>query len=512
MSVDSFLCRGKCPVRLESTIETSLRTPLQLLQALDLLGDGAPGEKLPWSRVEQFAQRSRAFDWLHLGQTDIEVGQLLDLLRGQPQLLPPRTGHMGNWQDIVQGRAGAMDFNRPSATGGLGYPLIYAFNQTEDASLENGDWVYLPGSLIDRGQRTLLNLHTWDGAAFALRDRSRSLFTPFVMAEANGELQPLTGIHWRRMQKFEGFRFGLEATALCRDTDLLRSILVTLLEDASAQANPRAAFQEVLSHQVGLDGRMLRESVQRVGDGYRMGEVEYPSSEALADAMLLSLQAVSEPDAFFAKIATLPEHMPTMANTLARMLSGFFSTHYPDVPIERVSMTQPFNPHFHWGARDMAGYPPVRAGYFSRKTRARSASKICQAIIRNHAQVDPLLFVLMPAAMFMLCPTTAHERDHAPVDDLIARVRRVVGRGETARGAMQALNGAVRDWLAEVEGQLSGYFLNRFYRRRGVLHAGDLPERSDPLEPVGFRQMTLRQACMTVGALMQALSPEQQIE
>ena len=497
---------------LESSVAIAGRTPLQLLEALDLIGDGAPGEKLPWARIEQFAERRCAFDWLHLGQTDVAVGRLLELLAGEPHLLPPRTGHMGNWGDIANGRAGAMDFNRATTIDGRGYPLIYAFNQTEDAALENGDWVYLPGSLTERSQRIELDLHTWDGGAFVRRSREHPLFTPFVMAGLDGTLQPLTQIHWRRMCGFEGFRFGLEASALCRDETLLRGILATLIEDAAAQNNPRAAFQEVLSHQVSLDGRMLRESVQRVGSGYRMGEVDYADVDALVDAMLLPLQAVSDPQAFFGRIATLPARMPTMANTLARMLSGFFSTHYPDAAIDRATMTQPFNPHFHWGARDMAGYPPVRNGYFSRKTRAKSAAKICQAIVRDFPQVDPLLFVLMPSTMFMLCPTSAHECDHEPVADLIARVGRAVGTGAAARAAMPAVQGVVRDWLAETEGRLSGYFLDRFHRRRGVLNSGDLPERSVAVEPTGFREMSLRQACMTVGALMQALSPEEAAE
>ncbi len=497
---------------LESPIAIAGRTPLQLLQALDLIGDGAPGEKLSSARIEQFAERRCAFDWLHLGQTDVEVGRLLELLADEPRLLPPRTGHMGNWGDIANGRAGAMDFNRATTIGGRGYPLIYAFNQTEDAALENGDWVYLPGSLIERSQRIELDLHTWNGGAFVRRDREYPLFTPFVMAELDGTLQSLTQIHWRRMCGFEGFRFGLEASALCRDQALLRGILATLIEDAAAQNNPRAAFQEVLSHQVSLDGRMLRESVQRIGSGYRMGEVDYANVDELVDAMLLPLQAVSDPETFFGRIATLPARMPTMANTLARMLSGFFSTHYPDAMIDRATMTQPFNPHFHWGARDMAGYPPVRNGYFSRKTRAKSAAKICQAIVRDFPQVDPLLFVLMPSTMFMLCPTSAHERDHALVGDLIARIGRAAGTGAAARAAMPAVQGVVRDWLAEVEGRISGYFLDRFHRRRGVLNSGDLPEQSVAVEPAGFRDMSLRQACMTVGALMQALSPEEAVE
>ena len=52
---------------------------------------------------------------------------------------------MGNWEEIVQGRARVMDFNKAICASGLGYPLIYCFNQTEDEALLAGDWAYLPG-------------------------------------------------------------------------------------------------------------------------------------------------------------------------------------------------------------------------------------------------------------------------------------------------------------------------------------------------------------------------------
>src|SRR5690606_20453296 len=184
------------------------------------------------------------------------------------------------------------------------------------------------------------------------------------------------------------------------------AVLHTLLEEASTHKNPRRSFQDLLSHQVALDGRMWRDGIERHGAGYRMGEVHYATTAELVDAAMLPFLAASEPDAFFARIAELPRCMPVMSNTLVGMLSGMLGTHYPDGPIDRATMTRPFNPHFHWGARDMAGYPPRRRGYFSEKSTIKSARQICQSIIDRFDELDPLLVILMPAAIFMLCPTT----------------------------------------------------------------------------------------------------------
>jgi hypothetical protein len=484
------------------------RTPVQFAAELGLLGD-EPNAKLPPARLEELGRRTCAFDWVHLGQTDLSIGKLLSLIESDTRLLPPRSGHLGNWEDIAHGRAGAMDFNRAIAGRGLGYALIYCFNQTEDAALQGGDWVYLPGSLVDQGRRTELSLFTWDGTRFVRRTRELPLFTPFVLSEVEGQLVPITRIHWNRMQRFRAFQFRLEAAVIREHEPLVRAILHTLLEEAAVQKNARRAFQDLLSHQVALDGRMWRTSIERQGAGYRIGEVSYASTAELVDATMLPFLAATEPDAFFARISELPRCMPIMSNLLVAMLSGMLGTHYPGCTSDRATMTQPFNPHFHWGARDMAGYPPRRKGYFAEKSTIRSARQICQAIIDRFAEVDPLFFILMPSAVFMVCPTSAHPRDGVLVAELIASVRHatdeLAGRPEQMA---DMIGQVVREWLSAARGALSGYFLDRFHARRGVLHTGELPRDSEPVEPEGFRALTLRQACMMVGALVETLGAE----
>jgi hypothetical protein len=492
----------------ENGLSRAAGSPLALLESLDLIGHGHPGEKISWARVEEFAARRCAFDWLHLGQTDLAIGRLLDAVAAHPHLLPPRSGHMGNWEAIATGRAGPMDFNRSAATNGRGYPLVYAFNQTEDASLTQGDCVYLPGSLIEQGRRIELPLHTWDGKAFMLRDRSDALFTPFVRSHDGGELEALTRIHARRMAGLTEFRFGLEPDMLMRDEKTLRAVLATLTEDAAAQPNARIALQELFGRQAGLDGIVTRQDMFRNDGIYSMNGTDYGSVEETVDAAILPLLAVTAPERFDAMIASLPRQLPVVATPLIQMLCGLFSTHYPDSQLDRASMTQPFNPHFHWGARDMAGYPPVHNGYFARSSRAKSAAKICGAVLRNFGQIDPLLFILMPVTIFMLCPTTAHEGDHALVAKLIEGVRKQSAQASSLAQAMELVQAVVQAWLAEVEGRISPYFITRFERRSGVLHKAVPPAYSEPVEPAGFRDMSLRQACMTVGALMVALNPD----
>lgn len=98
--------------------------------------------------AEALTERGGVFAPVHLGTRDVRVGTLLDAVHAEPGLLPPRSGHLGNWEDIALGRSGPMDFNTAVCGGGHGFPLIYGFTQTE-AEETGGDDVYLPGSLVE---------------------------------------------------------------------------------------------------------------------------------------------------------------------------------------------------------------------------------------------------------------------------------------------------------------------------------------------------------------------------
>ncbi|WP_054950389.1 DUF6025 family protein [Numidum massiliense] len=496
-----MVIRAKEDLVSRKAVEPGTVTPVQLLSELSLTRENLRENSLA-SLIEQFRTRKRAFEWIHLGTTDVTIGKLLDLIHNTPQLLPPRTGHMGNWEEIVRGRAGMMDFNKSVCAGRYGYPLIYCFNQTEDAAMQHGDWVYLPGSSVENGQRTVLPLFTWDGTHFVRRSREEPLFTPFVQTEVGGHLISITEFHWRRMQRLGTFPFRLEASIIRENEAFVKEILHVLLDEAAHQNNARRAFQDLLSHQVTLDGRMRRMDLQRVGRGYRMGKAYYANAEELVDAAILPYLAVTEPNVFFDRIREFPNYLPIMSNVLTGVLSAIFCTHYPGYSIERALMTQPFNPHFHWGARAMAGYPPKRRGYFYEKSTIKSYRKICQTIIRNFSTVDPIFIVLMPVVIFALCPTDCHAGDRERLEVLFREVKRSTDPFSPQSDLMmQEVERVVAQWLQNNEGKLSRYFLNRFYPRQGILNEGESHTFSTPVEPAGFRELTIRQACMIVGAL-----------
>lgn len=472
-----------------------MRNSLQLLEALNLTAEVA---------VAELTHRQRAYDCVHLGMQNCSIATLLDLLQAEPALKPPRTGHLGNWEDIALGRAGAMDFNQSICANGFGYPLIYCFTQTE-ADSGSGDWVYLPGSLLEQGQRQVLPLYTWDGNAYVRRSRDRSLFCPFVQTEIDGTLIPLTALHWQRMQAISGFRFGLEATAIVNHAAEVRSMLALLLEEASQRQNARRAFQDLISHAVAKDGTVSRCEIRREGQGYWLDDCYYPTIKSLVEHALIPFQAVTQPQQFFDHIADLPPLLPVLSNFLVGIFSALFATHYPDIQQVQSPVTSPFNAHFHWGARDMAGFPPRRKGYFVERSTTRSLRSICASLVNHFPEVNPVCMVLLPASIFMLCPTSAHPQDAELLANLFQQVQQVSGSLDSMQ---QTIEDLTQSWLAHHAAALSPYFLQRFYPRRGVLHGGNLPAVSTPQEPEGFRALTFQQACMMVGALNAAVQSE----
>jgi len=443
--------------------------------------------------VDGLADRRRSYQSVHLGTRALPIAAMKRALA--PVSGIPRTGHLGNWDDIAAGRAGAIDFNRAICGQGLGFPLIYSFTQTETIGSAHGDQVYVPGSIVQGGERRALALYTWDGGAFVRRPRETSWFCPFTKADIDGQLVPLASLHWARMQRLHGWSFMLEAALFVGQPEAVRTIMAILLKAASKADNPRAMFQDLVGHAVTHDGRASPCDIRHDGGAYWLDDIRYASVDTLIDGMMMPFLAVVDPDRFFSLLSSLPARIPVMSNTVARLLVAAF--------LAPASQTSGFVLHSHWGARDMAGFPPRRKGYFTARSKTRSLRILCDELVRTIPSFRPICVALLPASVFMLCPTSAHPRDCELLSDLFRRVGGVpVDRDLLDPFAMaRPVEQVVEAWWSARADALSPYFRNRFQPGRGVLHPGFLPDCSDPVEPDGFTALTLQQGCMIVGAL-----------
>jgi len=441
--------------------------------------------------------RRTAFDYVHFGRLDLPIGEFLNFLDANPGLRPPRTGHLGNWEEIAAGRSGATDFNKAIYSGRYGHPLIYCFAQTESevGGIRSGDWVYRPGSIANQDQRADLPIYSWDGARFARRTREQSWFCPFVQTETDGGRLSLVDFHRHRMQAIPNFDFELEAAVVIAYSEVVRSIVTALLKEAGVSNNSKRAFDNLISHSVTKEGTVTHCEVCHEGNGYRLGDFYYPSLDALVEASIIPFKAVTEPTWFFSRIESLPARIPILSHLLMGVLGAMLLTHYAPLDRHRLSLAQPFVLHFHWGARDMAGYPPLRKGYFVQRSKLQGMSWICSSILKSLPDMSPICVALLPAAVFMLHPASVHPRDVEVLEELFESVLPLT--------TQEAVGHAAAEWHHRRSNELSGYFRARFQTPSGIQYPSGTFSESEPIEPPKFRQLTFRQACMTVGALFE---------
>ncbi|QQE79735.1 hypothetical protein GI364_04395 [Alicyclobacillus sp. SO9] len=480
---------------------------LKLLESIGLFSGEFGLPKLNTERIEEFATRVRSFDWVHMGKSSLNTGALISVLESDSDLLPPRSGHIGNWSDIAHGRAGMIDYNKAiCAEKNLGYALIYSFNQTETDDVVNGDWIYLPGSIVEGSNRQKLPLYTWNGSEFTERDRNRSYFTPFVFTESNNSLESLVTLHWKRMSNLKQFNFKLEASVVWENREIFQEMIKRLIIEAQSASNKERALSDIISHVACLDGQVSRCNIISDGTSYKIGGTYFKDINEVVNAMLIPFLATVEPLEFADRIPYLPDEVPVMSNNVVSIISAIFNTHYPSGNVIRATMTQPCNPHFHWGALGMAGYPPLKTGYFSEKSSIKSTKKICNTLVNSFMSVDPIYFVLMPASIFTICPTTEHKHDVDLVEDMLKTVLTKTDCHAETDILMNQISSIVSTWIETNQKYLSEYYMNRFSARRSVLNKVTLPTFSETVEPPSFRRLSLRQNSMVVGALIESLN------
>lgn len=445
-------------------------------------------------RLSKLANRQGSFEFTHFGKIDVNIHKLLNLIKATDELCPPRSGHLGNWEDIMNGRSGAMDFNQAICSNGFGYPLIFGFNQTETKDLGLGDYVYLPGSLVHEGNRTLLPLYSWDGKEWARRDRDQPLFVPFILTKMNRKLVPLSSFHWSRMTSEYEIKFYLEASLIYENWSTVSAMLHEVMKAAGDQNNQSRAFSNIISHVSSSGGEIERATVTKKGNTYQIGDSTFGSLTDLIDASMIPFKALADPELFFDTPLAIPKKIPVLSTLIVGIFTAIFDK--PQIPI-------PLNIHFHWGARAMAGYPPYHNGYYSEKSTIRSMRSLCYTLIKTFPEVDPLYLALLPASIFMLCPTKRHERDQVYLDELfsiiIKNTKRCIHTNDEQM--MLQIEDITRIWLLKYRTKLSPYFVNRFERRRGVVNSSNDSTGSHTLIAQSFGQLSTRQASCIVGSL-----------
>ena len=463
-------------------------------------------EKMFSQKINEFQSRKLAFDWLHAGTLSLTINDLSQLI-AKLSILPTRTGHLGNWQEIAEGRGSALEHNGiVCGIKKLAYPLIIDINQTENESMDSGDVVYLPGSVISNGQREKLIINTWNGNHFKRRNRDVSYFSPFTLAEIEGELIPITSIHRKHILRYPNAKYV--SSLFIENKDFIKNILVEILNYVIYNKDCKLKLNDVFDRTVSLDGLLARNEIRFLNGGFKIGNSFYSNMNQLIDAVFLPFYAAHNPKDFFNHIKEMPSEMPFLSLGIMSTFPCLLNTCFNNLNFQPKENKPPFLPYFEWGAFDSAGYPPKSKGYFREK--ATAIREIYKIIVQAFPNIIPAMFILLPSAIFNLLPCDAYENDIEIVDELIktALEQTHAIKSSASDILMKNIESITYNWFIENKNFLSPYYINKFKKARSIYQQKDCPEKSNPVYLKKFDELTLQKACMVMGTLREIIIKE----
>lgn len=474
---------------------------INLIKELDLIDNYN-------EQIESFKKMKTTFSfaWVNLANRPLMISKLFDLIKNTPYLLPPRTGHIGNWNDIIEGYISYRNDNTIICSQEkIGYPLIFDLTQTEDSAMENGDLTYLPGSIINHGKRQLLTYFTWDGVDFVQRSRENSLFVPFVLTKIENTLVPIIKVHQKRNAKYIDINFTMLSSIIYTQSNFIKEILSALIEDIIQEGTHEQELKILINRFVKLNGQVFRENIRFIDHCFYIGDTIFDSVSSLVEAIMYPYMAAAEPDEFFANIKNMPHCIPLLSNHFIVILTAILNTHLLDKS-KSLLLPQEVNTHMQWGGIEMAGYPPIELGYFHREV--RYIRVIHRRLLKIFNNMEPIYFILLPSSIFLLWPSDCHPNDLALVEKLINMVNK---KAHTllelpTKALFNEIDKIVNLWIEKVNKDLSTSFKNRFKTEKPSIYSCHMENRKIFLEPKGFHDLTIQQASMIVGSLFKYYS------
>lgn len=439
---------------------------------------------------EKLLQGKLATETIHLENSEILIGTLLDTIKTQCELLPPRRGHLRDWSPILNNASGKLDFNQPICQGNHGYALINTFTQTESESEGKGGIIYLPGSRVSKNKKIKIPLYFWDKNNFIPVTESTPRFCPFLQTLHKGKKMPLVSFHREQMRRLDEFNFGLESDLIYQNFESIKPLLIQLLKNAEQSSNPQRAFQNIISHFIAKDGSMQEFSL----------EVNpYCSLDDLAAAMILPFEASSNPNSFFETFSDLPQHIPLMSHLLSNLL---IAQYIPQLSGENYQV------HFHWESQPLGEDPPFQMDYFMDRSSQKHRTELSAIVTKQCPEFKPTLFVSLPATIFLLCPPDIESGDSIYLSLLFDSIINHPGKKPSREEIDLWVHSQTDQWYESYKDKLSPYFRSRF-KTAGVSTVRHSKKPSKSIEPTGFRRLSLRAASMIVGILMERESKEE---
>lgn len=300
-------------------------------------------------------------------------------------ILPPRTGHLGDWNAFLSHSGTALDFNPAIVSMELGYPLIVGTTRTEHDESHAGDRVYCPASTFENKKRKRLFTCKWTQNRW--QPSNESTYCPFTAVDLGGNLISLTQFHVSTKPAVA----QLEAKFLLKHESFIIDFVLALNNYANRQDVPKRVLSNIFSHWLMPDG-----TLSDIDD--------FQFSREQISRAFVPFQAQCDAGFLFSDYTLMKEPIPVFSGLFVFFLEAILN----------ADRKNPFSSHvhFHWGARSMAGIPPENGYLFSQGTQRRlkrlfDATRAVLPSFRN------LTIVLLPAPIFLLFQPSHSENNQA---------------------------------------------------------------------------------------------------
>lgn len=465
--------------------------------------------------IKSFEDKSFCFAWVHTGKIDISMEVLLTWIKNN-SLLPLRTGHIGDWHDMMLGCSESLDHNGIVCHQGWGRPYVYELTQTEgniyhkagaqsSGSIKNvssknegrGDAVYHPGACIKKGERTALSLWHYQEGKFVEVDITQSYFVPFLKCQWGLDLVPLVEFH-KNNGSFPDSSF-FTCSIFYQELDFVKSLLIGLLKGIK-RGDIHLRLKDVIDRCVTLDGVVVRSTFlfDCDRDGYLIGDTFYASEELVASFLVVPFIAGHHFSQFEEMLPELPPTLPllSLSAILALGYALLNQGKYDDIVL-----------HMEWGAFGSAGCPPLHKGYYQEKS--SQISRIYHALyqVQKGEHIPRIFFVLLPSGILNLLPLKKEQAEIKAVDLLFSQIGEYKEYRQDVDKRWHHTLEVVSSWYKQHKGDLSLYFKQRFSKHRRVFKPS--MEGGDVFVPDSFYALTTQQLSMILGAMITLQSQEE---
>lgn len=335
------------------------------------------------------------------------------------QICPPRTGHLGDWSSFIHSHGTSLDFNSHIYQLGFGKPLIVGTNWSENSLLSLGDLVYRPGSILQNGKQIGLDLFVKSESEIVSSEKERSYFSPFLMTKFEGELVSLVEFHRRRFKQRTGQDLDLEADFLIENKEFI-SQLIRRVVLTQTEGSVKKVLANVFSHLINSNGEqeVIREFVFE-DKKILLNNVSFVSVEELIERSFIIPKIQNDNSYFMDQFSSQSGPFPLFSGVFIFCLEALLSV---DRQFE-LSFSKQAIKHFHWGARNMAGIPPLKKGYFFGSSMQRKVKTLFEAFSKAlDTRLNGSIY-LLPAALFLLIPDPSEPRDAQILADYFAFAR-----------------------------------------------------------------------------------------